>query len=98
MSQVLEGVLVVDLTSEFFAQVAAAQLADFGADVIRVEDLGRPAADPDRDGMHPKEAWDSTAMGTLRAESCETTLRTPGSGRMVSSQMRRRACPAAHCR
>jgi formyl-CoA transferase len=61
MSKALDGVLVVDLTSEFFASVAAALLGDFGARVIRVENLGKATPDPDRDGMHPTEAWDTHA-------------------------------------
>lgn len=59
MSKALDGVVVVDLTTEFFASVSAALLGDFGATVIRVENLGVAAPDPDRDGMHPTEAWDA---------------------------------------
>ena len=60
MGAVLEAVLVVDLTSEFYASLAASLLGDFGADVIRVEDTSNPRPiDMDRDGMHPPERWDS---------------------------------------
>jgi crotonobetainyl-CoA:carnitine CoA-transferase CaiB-like acyl-CoA transferase len=60
MSKALEGIVVVELTSEFFASLAGALLGDFGATVIRVEDLANPrAVDPDRDGMHPPERWNS---------------------------------------
>jgi len=60
MSAALEGVVVVDLTSEFFASLAGALLADFGATVIRVVDRSEPrAVDHDRDGMHPAERWAS---------------------------------------
>ena len=34
---------------------------DFGADVVRVEDLSRAARNPDRDGRHPPEAIDPEA-------------------------------------
>ncbi len=61
MSTALDGVVVVDLTTEFFASVAAAFLADFGAKVIRVENTGAPRPVANRDGMHPREAWDSHA-------------------------------------
>jgi formyl-CoA transferase len=61
MSKALDGVVVIDLTREFFASVAAAVLGDFGATVIRVENLGVPAPNDDRDGMHPKEVWDAHA-------------------------------------
>lgn len=60
MAAALEGLVVVDLTSEFFASLAAAMLGDFGATVVRVEDLSNPATlDHDRDGMHPTERWNS---------------------------------------
>jgi crotonobetainyl-CoA:carnitine CoA-transferase CaiB-like acyl-CoA transferase len=60
MSKALEGIVVIDLTSEFFASLAGAMLGDFGATVIRVEDLGDPRkVDHNRDGMHPPERWNS---------------------------------------
>jgi formyl-CoA transferase len=60
MSKALEGIVVLDLTSEFFASLAGAMLGDFGATVIRVEDLADPRkVDHDRDGMHPPERWNS---------------------------------------
>ncbi len=61
MSKALDGIIVIDLTSEFFASVAAAMLGDFGATVIRVEDCSAQPVDPNRDGMHPKERWDAHA-------------------------------------
>jgi len=61
MSKALDGVVVIDLTTEFFASLAAAQLGDFGASVIRVENKGVPKPDPNRDGMHPEEDWDAHA-------------------------------------
>ena len=60
MGAVLEDVVVVDLTGEFFASLAGAMLGDFGATVIRVEDLADPReVDHDRDGMHARERWNS---------------------------------------
>lgn len=60
MRGALENVVVVDLTREFYASVAGALLGDFGAMVIRIEDLGDPnRIDHDRDGMHPPERWNS---------------------------------------
>ncbi len=61
MTNVLDDVVVVDLTTEMWAGLAAALLGDFGAEVIRIEDLSRPARDPDRDGHHPSEAIDAEA-------------------------------------
>ncbi|HEM47469.1 MAG TPA: CoA transferase, partial [Alphaproteobacteria bacterium] len=45
MSSALEGVVVVDLTREPWAAMASALLGDFGARVVRVEDLGAPRPD-----------------------------------------------------
>jgi formyl-CoA transferase len=60
MSRALDGVVVIDRTREFFASLAGAMLGDFGATVIRVEDLAKPhRLDHDRDGMHPPERWNS---------------------------------------
>lgn len=62
----LDGLVVVELTTELWSTLAAALLGDFGARVIRVEDLSRPAPDPDRDGRHPREAFDADAELVLR--------------------------------
>ena len=60
MGAALEGLIVVDFTSELFASLAGGMLGDFGATVIRVEDLANPRkVDHDRDGMHPTERWNS---------------------------------------
>ncbi|MBW2386845.1 MAG: CoA transferase [Deltaproteobacteria bacterium] len=61
MSNALDGVVVVDLTTEFFTSITATLLGDFGAKVIRVENTGVPRPAANRDGMHPAEAWDSHA-------------------------------------
>jgi crotonobetainyl-CoA:carnitine CoA-transferase CaiB-like acyl-CoA transferase len=63
MGKALEGIVVLDFTSEFFASLTGAMLGDFGATVIRIEDRGDPpiaaSVDHDRDGMHPPERWNS---------------------------------------
>jgi len=61
MSRALQDVVVIDLTDELWASLAAAMLGDFGAHVIRVEDLSGAARNPDRDGQHPPEAFDAEA-------------------------------------
>ena len=38
---VLEGIRVVDLSTAYSAPIATMQLADFGADVIKVENTGK---------------------------------------------------------
>lgn len=62
MSGPLEDIVVVDLTREVWAAGAAGMLGDFGARVIRVEDLSRPPRDPDRDGLRADEPFDSEAQ------------------------------------
>ena len=60
MSKALDGLVVLDLTCEFFASLTGAMLGDFGATVIRIEDLAEPReVDHDRDGMHPPERWNA---------------------------------------
>jgi len=59
MSKALGGILVLDLTTEFWASLGAAMLADFGADVVRIEAL--PAARASRAGAAREDAlrsWD----------------------------------------
>jgi formyl-CoA transferase len=45
MSRALDQIVVVDFTSEFWGSLAGALLADFGADVVRIDQLPRPASD-----------------------------------------------------
>ncbi|MEZ5171297.1 MAG: CoA transferase [Acidimicrobiia bacterium] len=61
MSSALGDVVVLDHTTEMWSSLAAALLGDFGARVIRIEDLSVPARDPNRDGQHPREAFDAEA-------------------------------------
>ncbi len=60
MSKALEGLVVVESCSEFFASLCGAMLGDFGANVIRINDRANPRkVDHDRDGMHPPERWNA---------------------------------------
>jgi crotonobetainyl-CoA:carnitine CoA-transferase CaiB-like acyl-CoA transferase len=60
MSKALEGLIVVESCSEFFASLCGAMLGDFGANVIRIDDRANPnTLDHDRDGMHPPERWNA---------------------------------------
>lgn len=61
MTSALEDVTVVELTTELWSSMGSALLGDFGARVIRVEDLSRRPHDPDRDGLHPSERFDADA-------------------------------------
>ena len=58
MTKALDGLLVVDLTVEFWGSLAAALLGDFGADVVRIDALGAPVAVPDDE---PTPAWNACA-------------------------------------
>jgi crotonobetainyl-CoA:carnitine CoA-transferase CaiB-like acyl-CoA transferase len=87
MSKALEDIIVVDLTTEFFASVAAALLGDFGAKVIRVENTGVPKPAADRDGMHPEEAWDAHAeLAHRNKQSLALDLEQPA-GRAVFGKL-----------
>lgn len=62
MSAALEGVVVVDLTTEYWGSLGAALLADFGARVIRVEDRGRDRVAPRAPReLHPDARYDYDA-------------------------------------
>jgi len=58
MSRALGGLLVVDLTVEFWGSLAGAMLGDFGASVVRIDALGAP--EPQRDD-EPAPAWNHRA-------------------------------------
>lgn len=91
MSMALDGVVVVDLTTEFFTGVASALLADFGAKVIRVENTGVPSPDPNRDGMHPEESWDSISeLAHRNKQSISLNIEVPA-GEAVLKQLIGRA-------
>ena len=58
MSTALDGIVVVDLTVELWGSIGAALLADFGAQVIRIDAIDAPpAADDDR----PDGGWNALA-------------------------------------
>lgn len=62
MSKALEDIVVLDLTTEFWSSVGTALLADFGARVIKIEDLSPDTARRAHgDGSHPVMAWDYEA-------------------------------------
>jgi formyl-CoA transferase len=60
MSKALSDVVVVDLTTEFWASLGAAMLGDFGARVVRIEELPEPNRPLGRgDERHPAASWDA---------------------------------------
>lgn len=58
MNRALDGLLVVDLTVEFWGSLAGAMLGDFGSTVVRVDALGAPEPEPDDD---PAPPWNHRA-------------------------------------
>ena len=60
MNRALAGIRVVDLTVEWWGGIAAALLGDFGADVIRIDQLGpSPAVGPEDE--HVAGTWNAHA-------------------------------------
>lgn len=60
MNQSLGGIRVLDLTVEFWGGIGAALLGDFGAEVIRIDELsGSAAVAPENDG--PRGTWNGHA-------------------------------------
>ena len=58
MTKALDGLLVVDLTVEFWGSLAGAMLGDFGANVVHVDALGVPEPLSDDE---PAAAWNHRA-------------------------------------
>jgi crotonobetainyl-CoA:carnitine CoA-transferase CaiB-like acyl-CoA transferase len=81
----LGDIRVVELTTELWSAFGAALLGDFGADVIRVEDLSRPARDPDRDGTRPPGGFDADSELVQRNKrSIGLDLRDPAARQVLA--------------
>jgi len=80
MSKALEDILIVDLTTEFWASLGAAMLADFGARVVRIDELPetpRPLARGD--DRHPTASWDCLhELANRNKQSLALNLDTDG--------------------
>jgi crotonobetainyl-CoA:carnitine CoA-transferase CaiB-like acyl-CoA transferase len=64
----LHGVKVLDLSSVIFGPLASQTLADFGAEVIKIEPLEGdstrhtgPTAEPGKSPAWPRSSWAATA-------------------------------------
>jgi formyl-CoA transferase len=83
MNRALKCVRVVDLTVEFWGSIGAALLADFGAEVIRVDALGESAAVGAED-EHAPGAWNARAEFAQRnKESIAIDLGSAGGRTLV---------------
>lgn len=77
MNRALEGIRVVDLTSELWGSIGAALLADFGAEVIRVEPLGDPPS-LGVDYEHEAGTWNAfAALAQRNKQSLAVDLAQP---------------------
>lgn len=86
MSHALEGVVVLDLTDAFWSALGSAMLADFGAEVIRIEDLSvrrpRPA---------PRPGWDHEAELAERNKTSLAVDLGDAEGRRIVRDLARQA-------
>jgi crotonobetainyl-CoA:carnitine CoA-transferase CaiB-like acyl-CoA transferase len=90
MSKALGDIVVVELTTELWSGLGGALLGDFGAEVIRVEDLARPPRDPDRDGTRPPGAFDADAELVHRNKrSVGLDLRAPAAREVLAGLVAR---------
>jgi formyl-CoA transferase len=92
MGGALDGVVVLDLTTEFWSSLAAALLGDFGAEVIRLETLP-PTRGPRADGEEPSPAspWDHEAELVHRNKLSLALNLEQESGRAVLGELVREA-------
>lgn len=87
MGGALDGVVVIDATTEMWSSFAAALMGDFGADVVRIEDLSRPRRDPDRDGRHPRAHIDAEAELVQRNKRSIALDPTTAEGRVALERL-----------
>jgi formyl-CoA transferase len=86
MATALGNVVVLDLTERFWGSTAAALLADFGAQVIRVEQSGAvPAPSPDAEGK-PND-WNYLNDFSNRNKKCIAVDLASDAGRDVVQQL-----------
>lgn len=85
MNRALDGIRVVDLTVEFWGSIGAALLADFGADVIRIDDLGASASVGEEDEIAPG-AWNARAeLAQRNKRSLAVDLASTGGRALVGA-------------
>lgn len=92
MSKVLDDVVVLDLTTAFWSSIGTAILGDFGAEVIKIENLPdarrRPA---ERCGPEPPAAWDYEAELAQRNKLSLALNLDDGAGRGILRELVRKA-------
>jgi crotonobetainyl-CoA:carnitine CoA-transferase CaiB-like acyl-CoA transferase len=89
MSKALEDVTVLDLTTQFWSSIGSALLADFGAQVIKIEDLSAPSdRQPDCD---PSAGWDYNAELAQRNKLSVALNLNDDTGRSILRDLIRKA-------
>ncbi len=85
MNRALAAVRVVDLTVEVWGSIGAALLADFGAEVIRIDEIGgSPAVGPDDE--HVAGTWNAfAALAQRNKQSLAVDLATTAGRALVQS-------------
>lgn len=92
MGKALDDILVLDLTTAFWSSVGTALLGDFGAQVIKIENLpdarSRQAAVPPQD---PSVAWDYEAEFAHRNKLSVALNLDDDTGRLILKELVRKA-------
>jgi formyl-CoA transferase len=92
MSRALQDIVLVDFTTESWASLAAAMLADFGARVIRLENLPEAGENGgNRDGQHPPSDWNYQAELVQRNKLSLGVDLEQDSGREILTALVRKA-------
>ena len=96
MASALDGIVVLDLTETSWAGLGVALLADFGADVVRVDELPRPAREgreglPDGPPRHVASPWNFDADLAQRNKRSVALDLSRAEGREILEGLVRRA-------
>ncbi len=90
MSTALDNIFVLDLTTEYWSSLGGALLADFGARVVRIENLAAPQ--PSRpDGADGRPGWDHDAELVQRNKLSLALNLDDDTGRGILRDLVRRA-------
>ncbi len=102
MSKALDDVVVLDLTTAFWSSIGTALLGDFGAQVIRIENLAAARRQSEQRGHEGPAAWDYEAELAQRNKLSLALNLDDGAGREILRELVRKAAvfvtdwPRAH--